>query len=193
MIDIETLGLHPGSSIISIGAVFFDLLPRSLLTEPEPEPITFYVNVDRTSCMFYGMREEPGTVKWWSEQSDEAKARLKDPSPQTLALSLTNFYDWIKVHCDPAAVQVWSNGAAFDLPFISDAARRAGLPVPWNYWNERDTRTLMMVAESVMTDPGYEAVRTWKKGVAHSALDDAKNQALQMQMCWDAIQERVWR
>ena len=74
MIDIETLGLTPGSSILSIGAVYFttnDKYSDSRFYSPIP---SLYITIDRFSCSVLGLTQEVSTLLWWDEQSAEVKA-----------------------------------------------------------------------------------------------------------------------
>lgn len=57
MFDIETLGTLPGSAILSIGAVRFDIGKKSISDE-------FYVNLDVTSSLSAGFTYEKSTINW---------------------------------------------------------------------------------------------------------------------------------
>ena len=57
MIDLETLGIQPGSVIRSIGAVVFDPVTNTLGS-------TFYQNICADSCKKAGLTTDPDTIKW---------------------------------------------------------------------------------------------------------------------------------
>ena len=71
MVDLETLGTAPGSVILSIGAVRFDV-EKGLLDE-------FYVNIDVESSQRLGLTIDGDTVMWWLKQSDAARAKCRTP------------------------------------------------------------------------------------------------------------------
>lgn len=157
MVDLETWGTLPGSSIRSIGAVLFDPVTGRLGHE-------FYANIDRESARRFGLVEDPKTVSWWSEQSAEAQAALADnPEPLGSALlRLAHVY-----RADPAE-RLWSHGACFDEPILRVAYRACGLEPPWKFWDVRDTRTVYELG-GVKPDKA--------DGLLHHALDDARRQA----------------
>ena len=159
MIDLETFGTDAGCVIRSIGAVPFD---------PETGEVQvhkgFYTNVDRAASEALGLTVDPGTEKWWSEQSPEAQAALlTDPMTPANALgALAAYYD----ACTPGA-PVWGHGAGFDEPILRFVYRRLGMPVPWGHRAPRDTRTIFDLCR----------VEMGSYGVKHNALDDAIRQA----------------
>lgn len=62
---------------------------------------------------------------------------------------------------------IWSNGASFDIPILANAFRKAGMNVPWKFWNERCFRTVKSI---------YSDIKSPVTETAHNALDDAMNQ-----------------
>ena len=157
MLDLETLGTIPGSSLLSIGAVQFDL-DGNLGT-------TFHQNVSAASCREIGLIEDPATIAWWSKQSKEAQDRVKaDPKPVTAVISAFSMW-FMKSGCE----FVWGNGSTFDVTLMEAVYRRLGISAPWKFWNVRDVRTALHLFDF--------DVRTMNRaGVHHDALDDAKFQ-----------------
>ena len=87
MLDIETGGTRPGSVIYSIGAVVFDTF------YDESNWPTFYSPINRQSCLGYGMTEDPDTILWWDEQSEEAREVIRqanDPASLGIRVVLKN-------------------------------------------------------------------------------------------------------
>ena len=157
MIDLETLGTSPGSVILSIGAVAFDIPTKSLGQ-------TFYVNVCRQQAAACGLTSDPSTIAWWAGQSQEARdALLVDPVAPDAACRA--FVDYWRM---TGATMIWSHGATFDIPLLEWMIRLSQPMVPWKFWNARDTRTIFDLA-------GNGPDRS--KGTHHNALDDAVNQA----------------
>ncbi len=71
----------------------------------------------------------------------------------------------------------WSHGATFDLVIIEDILRQLNRPLPWNYWQLRDTRTLF--------DLGFDP--EMPQGQKHDALQDAIRQAIGVQNVFSKI------
>ena len=71
MLDIETMGNESFSSIVSIGALEFDIETGKTGKE-------FYVNVDLQSCMDLGLIVNASTVMWWLNQNEQARKDLTD-------------------------------------------------------------------------------------------------------------------
>jgi len=163
MIDLETMGTTPGSAIVSIGAVLFD--PRYGKVSDK----TFYQELDwkdqdRLIC--------PDTVKWWKDQSEEA--RSAQHGLDSLEDSLEDLATWLPKDC-----KVWGNGATFDISMLEDAYLKLGIGIPWKFWNIRDCRTVLDMYESKRGGFGKKT-----GGVLHNALDDAKYQASYITKMW---------
>jgi hypothetical protein len=169
MIDLETLGTRPGCSILSIGAVEFG---------PAGVKSSFYVVARRSSCRDAGLVEDPDTIAWWDKQSHEARDLIVESADQLrsvpLGHALNQFDFWLEqvtgcVNADGRKnLQVYGNGADFDLPILSEAYRRCGMVAPWPAYAGRCYRTLKNLK------PELKMVRS---GIHHNALDDAKAQA----------------
>lgn len=159
MLDLETLATDSNACIISIGAVEFDL---------EGVKREFYAAVDaREQDTKYGRTVSSDTVAWWSQQSEEARRVLNDPTAVDLSTALQYFSTWIGQPPD----EMWGDGSDFDNVILGSAYEACHLPRPWSYSNNRCYRTLKNLG--VPLQPGDGICRT----VHHHALDDAKVQA----------------
>lgn len=158
MFDLETLGLTPGSAIVSIGAAAFY---PTLDGTAEP---SFYQVIDVMSCILAGLTVSSDTAEWWSKQSSAAKAALQGQSTMPLSLALESFSSWLSQFDEPP---LWSNGPASDVAWLEAAYRAVGLPVPWRYSQARDLRTIREAA-------GLTNLSLERQGfVEHNALHDA--------------------
>lgn len=171
-IDIETMSTAPNAAIASIGACRFDM-PGSGIGDWIGD--TFHVHVSLANCQRHGLAIDASTVLWWINQGENAKAALlggqQDASPLVTALeALFSFIAGTDFVDEPPTI--WANGASFDLPILANAYRTAGIPLPWNYWQERDLRTLKAL---------FPDFRMERAGIAHHALDDAVHQARMIQ------------
>lgn len=160
MMDLETWGTRPGCAIRSIGAVMFD---------PKNDKLgsTFYETVLDASCKEAGLHTDPGTAKWWSEQSQEARDALVAGTQLTLIEVAEKFDAWWKQN---RAIYVWSQGGNFDEPIWSVAMHSVGRKVPWRYYDTRCTRTIYSLAR-------LNPKTIKREGTHHNALEDAKYQA----------------
>lgn len=139
MIDLETLGTHPYSIILSLGAIQFDFTGK--------KGAQFYATIDQQSCRDAGLTHDDATVAWWNKQNASVIAALhKDNLPLIVVLKM--FSTWIKKQC-PDTKYMWGNSAAFDLGLLGQAYERCNLASPWEYWNERCVRTIVALAPKV--------------------------------------------
>ena len=73
---------------------------------------------------------------------------------------------------------IWAQGPAFDIVILEDLYRQLGRPIPWNFWQIRDSRTLF----SVHGDP-----RKKDRLGAHNALIDCYYQARAVQHIYKSV------
>ena len=173
MIDLETMSTAADAAILSIGIQEFD--PRG---EGIDESAGALIHVDLQACMNAGLRIDASTVMWWLSQSDDARAALVAREPLLLSEALVELVKFGQSHGGWAWANVWSNGAAFDIPILEMAFRRCRRDIPWEYNKVLDVRTMKWLAPDV---PNVTPK------VAHDALSDAQAQALYVQNCYRAI------
>ena len=159
MIDLETMGKGSKSAIVSIALVLFDLNTGKI-------GATFKRNIDLQSCLDAGLKVDGDTVMWWLEQSDKARESILK-NTQSLSKVLLAVSNLIKSF-DPQ-LEVWGNGAKFDLGILTDAFEAVNLPLPWIHWNERDVRTLVSFAPHIKKEMPFD-------GVKHNAVHDCYHQ-----------------
>lgn len=159
MIDLETMGLAANAAIVSIGATIFD--QHQIVDR-------FYSPVNLDSCLNAGLSTTESTVKWWSEQSNEARNAWKTSDAPTVQIALENFYKWLK----PSDINIkqicpWGNGVDFDMVILKSAYEAINLDAPWMFYNQFCFRSLknMFPVESIV-----------RRGTHHNALDDAEHQ-----------------
>lgn len=160
MLDLETLGLTPGSVILTIGAIKFN--PKDPNT-PLNKSDVFYKRITIHSCKEVGLVVDPKTLEWWNKQDPvirkEAFEGDRIPLKQAL-LELNDFF----LH----STYVWCQGANFDVPILEHAYAKCGLAPPWQFYNVRDTRTVYHVAN-------FDS-RTLNQKNKHNSLQDCINQ-----------------
>ncbi len=163
MVDIETLGVRPGSVLPSVGLTGFD--PETGALGPSFECV---INIG--SSLSHGLTTDPSTLDWWKKQKPEAQAVIFDSLSG--GLSLTEAIDGITAFWmalpEPGKTRLWGNGSDFDNVLLTAAYRVLGRTPPWTPWNGRCFRTLKNLF------PGHEPER---QGIHHNALADARHQA----------------
>jgi hypothetical protein len=164
MIDMEFLDTRPTAAILSIGAVKFD-------TETGKLGDTFKVNVSPDDCVRrHGMTISAETVKWWIDQDikaiKDAFAIDKSMMLELALVKLANFLNGI-----PIEKRIIYSQGSLDLEILKTAWTKLPDPnatIPWQFRNERDSRTLAnLFPEVTVPDVGKH----------HNALDDAIYQA----------------
>jgi DNA polymerase III epsilon subunit-like protein len=171
MLDIETMGTDSFSSIISIGALEFDIETGDTGKE-------FYVNIDLQSCIDSGLTISAGTVMWWLQQNEQARKDLVDRKVVHIKTALLMF----DAFCDKKH-NVWGNSARFDCGLLQNAYNKVALPIPWNYWNERCVRTLVSLKPEIKKSYIF-------KGTAHNALHDCYHQVGYCSEIWKQLKQK---
>jgi len=163
-VDIETLGLRPGSVILSIGAVEVDFEAGRTLRQ-------MHVNIDPDDAEFYGLTKDEETVRWWNNQSKEARARtFCKETAVGLKTALQQFADFIAEirKGRGTSFEVSCCGPDMDITNLVAAYRAVMLPTPWPFWCVQDYRTLR---------EWFPEVKMSQRKGLHDALEDAKFQA----------------
>lgn len=179
MLDLETLSTHNDSAILSIGACLFDI-------ETGDIGATFHRHIELDDSPLRG-HISADTVKWWLKQDDAARQAIANPPDAfRLGRAISDFYEFIETNTNS---NIWSNGASFDIVIIRSALDRYGYSMPWKYYQERDTRTLVDIAERIT---GINAAKTTPfDGIKHDALADAIYQAKYISAAFNAIKYRT--
>ena len=169
MIDLETLDTRPSCTVLSLGAIKFD--PTSN-TEPHSE-LYFKVCVDDQDRL--GRTSSDDTIEWWGRQKPEI---MEEAFDQTGAVSvdeaLRQINKWV-VGVDT----LWGQGYGFDYTIMEDMFRQGGMPIPWNFWIIRDSRTLFGCCQK---DP-----RKSMQTDLHNALADAYFQSKAIQVAYKEL------
>ena len=139
MIDLETMGVIPESAILVISAVAFEPLRRYSqdpnFTVDQLEILELRVDLESQENRFIDEK----TLQWWGKQDaaviDDMFGDHGRISLHTALEQLTRFV-WNKG-------RIWAQGIAFDIPILENAYKQCGMSVPWNYWQIRDSRTVL--------------------------------------------------
>lgn len=174
MLDLETVGTHPGSGILSIGACTFttDYVDKS----PIVNKSFFYAGISFNSLKDEGFDYCNETLKWWLDQAPDAYAKAFSGT-DSISSALYKFTAWIAtLGCEPV---IWGNGSDFDNAILAAAYKKMGMVQPWKYKNSRCYRTLKEL---------YPAIKPAEfKGLRHDPVSDALNQAVHAELILEAI------
>jgi len=164
MLDLETLGTSSSAPIIAIGAVKFGV---------NGVGTSFYAPIDIADSIVEAAGVVDGdTIKWWMQQSDNARNTLfgEDVVAYTLEQALGLFKRFL-FELNAPDVRIWGNGADFDNVILANAYIGIGREVPWKQgypFMNRCYRTMKNQFRDVKMD---------RVGTHHNALDDARSQA----------------
>jgi hypothetical protein len=166
MIDLETLHTTPQATVLTVGGVKFNPFDSS---EPHSE---FYFKLDIDS---QNRDVSDDTIAWWGRQDpkvqEEAFSSANRVSMETFLDSLPKWMVGVDV--------LWGHGYGFDVTIMEDMLRQCSKPIPWQFWQVRDSRTLFALAK---VDP-RKAMQT----DLHNALADAYFQAKGVQMVYKEL------
>ena len=161
MVDLETLSVAPDAQVLSLSAVAFDEL------DPDPQydqypVLDMLVSLDGQEHR----REDPATVEWWSQRDPEVIAKIFAEDgrvPLKDALQQFSTMCWQKK-------RIWCQGMSLDHLVLEHAMKELGMGLPWNYWQWRDSRTIMDIVEVELPD------------ATHDSLEDTFRQVIGLQI-----------
>ena len=168
MIDLETLSTNPDAVILTAGGVKFDPY-----THVEPsQGMYFRVDVDSQTKMNRHVMDD--TLTWWSTQPKEvSEEALGDKNRISLEEMVKTINKW------SVGVDVfWCQGPLFDYAILQNIYKQLGHPVPWQYWQIRDSRTLFSLVPADLNE---------KRSGKHNALEDCYFQAKKVQKVYEQL------
>ena len=153
MVDIETLGVGPDATILTIGAQVFDPLGRGY------DSRHYYARINIDTQLNRSLNDS--TIEWWATQPkairDEAFSE-DDRIELSTALDELGRLIW-------QSKRLWCQGPHFDCTILEHAYKSYGKALPWQYYNVRDSRTLFGLWTDMPKPP-----------VTHNALEDCRRQ-----------------
>jgi hypothetical protein len=180
MIDLETLSTRADAAILSVGIAVFDI-KTAIVSD------VLYKEVAMVTQEEYG-HIDPETVKWWMKRDDAARSAIYQPAdPESLYEVLYAVRDFLRPH-NYRTTRVWSNGSSFDLVILRNAFQRHTMKCIWDYWQERDVRTIVDLARDLA---GVDVKQTTRKDhIEHHALGDALFQVAYVSEAYRVLSER---
>jgi hypothetical protein len=176
MIDLECLDTSPDCAILTIGIVIFDPKKDGIIDKLELKPTL----EDQTEI--YNRSISSATLDWWSQQDIQA---LDEAFNESDRLSFRTCMEKLYKFCWNRN-KVWSNGAAFDVVVCEHALKQTLTeypnPIPWPFYNVRDTRTIYDIAGVSLKDDNYKTV--------HKAVADSERQAIIVQRAYKKLMDK---
>lgn len=179
MIDGETLGTGSDCTFLQLAAVEFWPSEPARVAE---RCFNAYITMDSS---FRARRTvDPGALLWWLSDGDrgagpEARAQLVEGMQYAISWreALEGLHAFAKApsgrglgHRPEGVAGAWSHGAAFDVSRLETAYTDLRLEAPWDFRDQRDTRTLFQMVGSSL------GKLSTSPGVKHDALADCRQQ-----------------
>jgi len=160
MVDIETMGTNdpdePTPIIVSVGAVVFT---RDGVVREQSW------SVDGESCEDIGLGVDFETVEWWLNQPEAIREQVSGGEDIETVLEELRTLATVS-----GCSAVWAQGHDFDLGVLETAYSRLDMRCPWEFWEQRDSRTYRQEIDAPIDVSRRDEDR-------HDALADARYQA----------------
>lgn len=126
------------------------------------------------------------TLNWWMEQGNLAKKQLK---PSSNDKSISELYNFFVLNKSANVKKVYTRGNTFDPIFLEYIMRQTGNPMPYDWWEVRDTRSTIeglswgsTLKNSFIPEGCQEAF------IAHDPKHDVAMDVMRLQTLVQAIQ-----
>lgn len=192
IIDFETLDNKATAIVIDMSVVVFDPDPQNVQTFEElvAQGKRFKISLAAQRGIRTANSE---TIKWWREQSAEARKNL-EPTPEDLTIeeATTQLLDFLKANgVDQWKSQGYCRGQSFDFPILDDMIRQTFKTdhidklTPIKFWAQRDIRTAI---ECMLLTRGLTKTPI-RKGlldgfIAHDSVHDCAKDVIMLKTAW---------
>ena len=179
MIDIETMGTNTSKSLVlSVGAIAFDLAKEG----PNLSGNIFMRVLFWEQQIINGRLIEPGTQKWWSEQTQGARDHWENPPHKIQPAFLSKEFIEYRDLClgDPGTL-IWANGIVFDIGNLESLFLQHSSDIPWKYNLVRDARTIYNL-------PKLRSMPETFSFVGHDPVEDCRKQIWRL---WEHMPEEM--
>jgi hypothetical protein len=144
--DFETLSQNPiNGVVVSCALLTFNmekLVSNSYQYENLLSQVMYFKFDVKDQVDKWNRRIDPKTLEWWQQQSKEALATIK---PSKHDKSLTEFMPWFTSHFIRDELSyVFTRNNTFDPVIIQSICTDLSLPIPYDWWKIRDTKSFIM-------------------------------------------------
>jgi hypothetical protein len=153
MIDLEGLATGPDTTILTIAAQTFDPFGSDYYDKHYYARITLESQENRVI--------DDGTIAWWATQPEHAREEAfgeQDRIPLDQALDELGRLIW-------HSKMIWAQGPTYDCNILEHAYKSYRKPLPWKYYQVRDSRTVFSLWPELSIPP-----------TSHHALEDCRRQ-----------------
>lgn len=153
MIDLEGLATGPDTTILTIAAQTFDPFGLGHYDRHYYARVTLESQENRSI--------DDGTIAWWATQPDHAREEAfgeQDRIPLDQALDELGRLIW-------HSKLIWAQGPTYDMNILEHAYKSYNKPLPWKYYQVRDSRTVFSLWPEQPIPP-----------TSHHALEDCRRQ-----------------
>lgn len=165
MLDLETVGIVPGSALIQIAAVPFNINTGKISTN------VFNMSINLQKQLDEGFTYNQSTLDWWEKENLNLFKELSNSKNFYVNVGI-EFQKWYNNLENKNELRLWGNSNRFDIGILHGWYIKSigdKFNPFWNTWNERDVRTIASI------DPVIK--NTFKFiGIRHNAIDDCKHQ-----------------
>ena len=170
-LDLETMSTQPNAAITAIGMIEFhhdEDATDAATGELGPRfDQSFYRAVHLATSVKAGGVIDPEAVLFWLQQ-DLTVIQKMTWSALPIEVALREAADFMTATGRGEELVIYSRGT-MDCTWLRTAMERCGITPPWEYWMERDSRTIRKLYPSI-AEPEFT-------GMKHYALDDAIHEA----------------
>ncbi len=153
MVDIETIGVGPAATILTIAAQSFDPFGTGYY------PQHYYARVNLESQE--NRTIDNGTLDWWATQPEAAR---EEAFKEDGRLPLDEALDGLGKLIWTSGL-LWAQGPTFDCTILEHAYKSYNKSIPWQYYKVRDSRTVFSLWPDLPKPP-----------TSHHALEDCRRQ-----------------
>ena len=152
MIDIEGLGTGPDATILTIAAQSFDPFGSGYYDRQYYARITLESQENRII--------QQDTIDWWATQPEAQAEAFMEEGRIDLDQALDSLGKLIWQH-----KLIFANGPTYDMNILEHAYKSYNKPLPWQFYNVRDARTVYSLWPELPKPP-----------TEHHALHDCRRQ-----------------
>ena len=152
MVDIEGLGTGPDATILTIAAQSFDPFGRGYYDRQYYARITLESQENRSI--------QQDTIDWWATQPEAQAEAFMEEGRIDLDQALDSLGKLIWQH-----KLIFANGPTYDMNILEHAYKSYNKPLPWQFYNVRDARTIYSLWPELPKPP-----------TSHHALQDCRRQ-----------------
>lgn len=143
--DFETLSQDQQSGVVlSMAMLNFSetrFTGELAYTFDELVDLTHFIKFDVSEQVKkYNRKIDKSTLEWWNDQGELAKEQLK---PSVEDVSIDTLYSFFIVNKSANVKKIYTRGNTFDPIFMENLMKQINKPMPYEWWEVRDTRSLI--------------------------------------------------